>query len=85
MTLQYQEIITGSFYGHIHKDELRFISDFSGDSKIIGFYLVGPSISPVFDNNPGFHVFNYDAPTTVLLDFETYYLDLAEANMLVGS
>jgi hypothetical protein len=40
----------------------------------VGVEKVAPSISPIFGNNPGFHLFNYDRQTGDVIDFSTWYL-----------
>eukprot|EP01106_Pelomyxa_sp_JSP_P006724 TRINITY_DN2082_c0_g1_i3.p1 TRINITY_DN2082_c0_g1~~TRINITY_DN2082_c0_g1_i3.p1 ORF type:complete len:375 (+),score=81.31 TRINITY_DN2082_c0_g1_i3:79-1203(+) len=77
---QYTDIIVGSFFGHIHSSEFRLIPSTTSPSKSIGFCFTAPAISPVYDNNPGFHVFTYDANKYTLLDYNATYLELPTAN-----
>ncbi len=65
----YAAIIQAGFSGHTHQDSYRLIMD-----AIVGVEKVTPSISPIFGNNPGFHVFNYDRQTGNVTDFSTWYL-----------
>lgn len=54
----YADIIGATFAGHTHMDEFRLLGDPSAPN---GFVLVTPGISPVFGQNPGFHVYATDA------------------------
>ncbi len=72
MLAQYGGTVTASFSGHIHHDDYRLLRDATG--AITGAEKVAPAISPVFGQNPGFHVFTYDRTTGALTDFATRYL-----------
>ncbi len=76
ITEDYQDVISGIFFGHTHMDELRCLVAPSDPSKITEVAISCPGISPIFDNNPGFKkVFinkQYE-PT----GFETHYVDLS--------
>ena len=37
---------------------------------------LGPSVSPIFNNNPGFSVITIDDESLVTVDIEAYYFDL---------
>ncbi len=63
--------IQASFSGHIHQDSYRVVMD---AGVAVGVEKIAPSVSPVFGNNPGFHVFTYDRQTGDLKDFSTWYL-----------
>ncbi|KAH3742966.1 sphingomyelin phosphodiesterase [Pelomyxa schiedti] len=79
----YRDIILGTFWGHIHSDEMRFTTaNYSSPEEIFAaFCLVAPSISPCFENNPAFHRFIFDTSSFTLLDYDSFYLDLAWANI----
>lgn len=64
--------ITASFSGHIHHDDYRLLRDATG--TVTGAEKVVPAISPIYGNNPGFHIFRYDRASGVLSDFSTRYL-----------
>jgi hypothetical protein len=65
------DIVTATFAGHTHMDEFRVIGR---DGRIHGFTLNTPGISPIFGQNPGFHVYSYGA-SGELVDRETWYTD----------
>jgi hypothetical protein len=44
-----------------------------------GFLHVTPAVSPLFGNNPGFQVFEYDRAAGAIRDMRTYFLPLAPA------
>jgi sphingomyelin phosphodiesterase acid-like 3 len=69
---QYGATITASFTGHTHYDDYRLLRDAVG--TVTGTEKIAPAISPIFGQNPGFHVFTYDRTTGALIDFSTRYL-----------
>lgn len=78
LTGAYSGTIAAEFAGHIHRDDFRFVTDPSGAA--IEMMHVFPSISPVYDNNPGYQIFTFDAANFGVLDSTTYYLDLGAAS-----
>ncbi|MBM6596144.1 metallophosphoesterase [Microvirga pudoricolor] len=64
-------VIQANFSGHTHQDSYRLVRDAGGP---MGVEKMAPSISPIFGNNPGFHVFDYDRQSGNLRDFSTWYL-----------
>jgi sphingomyelin phosphodiesterase acid-like 3 len=64
-------IIQAGFSGHTHQDSYSLVID---AGKAVAVEKVVPSITPVFGNNPGFHLFDYDRQTGDLKDFSTWYL-----------
>lgn len=71
-TLQHEfaDTIAASFAGHTHRDEFR-LTGAGGEHD--GFVLVVPALSPIYGQNPGFQVFDYDASGSVL-DSTTHYV-----------
>lgn len=65
-------IVTASFSGHVHFDDYRLLADASGRTVLVD--KIAPAISPVFGQNPGFQMFDYDAVTGAPTDFSTWYL-----------
>ena len=74
---KYGAIVRASFTGHTHFDDYRLLRDASG--TVTGTEKIAPAISPIFGQNPGFHVFTYDRATGALADFATHYLTNLEA------
>jgi sphingomyelin phosphodiesterase acid-like 3 len=74
---EYAETIQAGFAGHIHQDSYRLVTK---AGVAVAVEKITPSISPIFGNNPGFHLFSYDWRTGDLTDFSTFYLaDLEQA------
>ncbi len=75
LELAYDATIKATFTGHTHNDDFRLItaSDGSGAANLV---RIAPSISPVFDNNPGYQIYTYDTQTFSLQNETTYNLDL---------
>lgn len=65
----YADTIQASFAGHTHTDDFRVFRD---GNVAKGFALVDPPISPVYDQNPAFRVF--DVEGSELHNQTTYYL-----------
>lgn len=72
---EYAPVITANLTGHVHFDGYRLILD--KEKQALDVEKIAPGISPIFGQNPGFHVFDYDARTGEPTDFTTVYLDLA--------
>jgi sphingomyelin phosphodiesterase acid-like 3 len=67
----YATIVQANFSGHIHQDSYRLVTD---AGVAVGIEKIAPAISPIFGNNPGFHLIDYDRQTGDLIDFSTWYL-----------
>ncbi|HEX6567209.1 MAG TPA: hypothetical protein VF020_23160, partial [Chthoniobacterales bacterium] len=71
----YGGIVQIALAGHTHMDDFRVLSP-DGSASPIAFRIT-PAISPIFGNNPGFSVLQYQMSTGEVSDITTYYLDLA--------
>ena len=67
---KYHSTIIASFAGHTHSDDFRLIGPAGAAQE---FVLIGPAISPVYNQNPGFRVVSYSRNGAVK-DQSTYYL-----------
>jgi hypothetical protein len=67
---EFADTIEATFAGHTHRDEFR-LAGAPGERD--GFVLVVPALSPVYDQNPAFQVFAYDASGGIL-DSATHYV-----------
>jgi len=77
----YAATIQAGFSGHTHQDSYRLVTD---GGAAVGVEKVAPSISPIFGNDPGFHLFDYDRRTGDLVDFTTWHLaNLDEASATI--
>ena len=72
LLVDYADVVQASFTGHIHFDDYRLIG--GGGAPALDVEKIAPGISPIFGQNPGFHVFTYDRTTGAPTDFATYYL-----------
>lgn len=68
----YAEQVTGIFYGHTHKDELRLIYDRTG-TNVRQVAISSPGVTPLDSNNPGFKHVLFDPNSKEIIDFITYY------------
>lgn len=69
---QYSGTITAILSGHVHFDDYRLLLDAKGEA--VALDKIAPAISPVFGQNPGFHMFTYDRQSGLPTDFSTIYL-----------
>jgi hypothetical protein len=67
------------FCGHTHRDSFRVIYHVeSGATNPVASVHIAPSVSPCFQNNPAYQVFDVDTNTGVIMNYTTYYLSLEE-------
>jgi sphingomyelin phosphodiesterase acid-like 3 len=72
----YREIVLGQLFGHVHSGEFRLLHH--PQEKTIQYpMLLSTSLSPIYGDNPSFRVFQYKEDSGLILDYNTYYLDLA--------
>jgi sphingomyelin phosphodiesterase acid-like 3 len=76
LVARHREHIALMLAGHTHMDDFRLVPPASG-GRGPGFLLITPAISPIFGNNPGFHVLSYDRRTFAPQDYTAHRLDLA--------
>ena len=69
---QYRDILQISYVGHTHRDDLRVVVTEAGEPILLAH--ITPSISPIYQNNPGFGLVLYDRTSGDLLDYATVYL-----------
>jgi sphingomyelin phosphodiesterase acid-like 3 len=75
---RYKGVLTASYAGHTHMDDLRVLPDASGAPLLAT--RITPAVSPIFGNNPGFAVILYDRKDAVVRDSAIVYLaNLAQA------
>lgn len=68
----YKNTVAGIFFGHTHMDEFRLIFDPVNEAQINQVAISSPGISPLFGNNPGFKLVQFDEKTKLPTDFVTY-------------
>ncbi|WP_243366724.1 metallophosphoesterase [Fundidesulfovibrio soli] len=75
LLVAHSQTVRASFCGHVHRDEFRLVYP-KGRELPAASLRLGPSISPVTGNNPGYQVYSYDRQSFELLDTAVHYLDI---------
>ncbi|CAH1126971.1 unnamed protein product [Ceutorhynchus assimilis] len=76
---RFSHIIKGQFFGHTHTDGLKiFYSKIDGSPINVAFN--GASLTPYTKYNPNYKILTVDPDTFDIIDIETYYFNLTEAN-----
>lgn len=76
----YSTTIVGILPAHIHDDSFQLISNHTHEYFIPNSFT--PSISPIYGNNPGLKIFNYNDQTFQLINFDTYFYPLNEKSAM---
>ena len=69
---RYAYNIRGHFYGHTHDDHLGLLHSSTQKDKLVGYYLIAPSITTYDNRNPRYRVMTVDYDTLQVVDFEQY-------------
>lgn len=81
---RYESTIAAQFFGHTHLDEFEIFYDEETLSRPLSVAFIAPSVTTFINLNPGFRVYQVDGEypesSHVVLDHETYILNLTEAN-----
>ncbi|XP_018547609.1 sphingomyelin phosphodiesterase [Lates calcarifer] len=81
---RYESTITGQFFGHTHLDEFQMFYDEATMTRPLGVAFIAPSVTTYVNLNPGYRVYyvdgNYRGSSRLVLDHETFILNLTEAN-----
>ncbi|KJE96766.1 hypothetical protein CAOG_07038 [Capsaspora owczarzaki ATCC 30864] len=86
---QFQDVIVLAAFGHEHLDYYQIahaVSTANGTSVTLldqptRVTFIAPSLTPYVDLNPAFRVYTLNATTFELLDHETYFFNLTQANL----
>jgi len=78
--LKYSPVIAGLFFGHTHTDDFRIVWEGPSMNHPIAAFLIAPSITPFYVNNPGFKKYHYDTLSAVPIDYEAHFMDLFVSN-----
>ena len=76
---EYKDIVTASYSGHVHTDDYRLLID--DKAGAVAAQKIAPAISPIYNQNPGFQIVDYDLESGQPTNFSTHYL----ANLDVAS
>jgi len=74
----YADIVIGSYFGHMHDDEIYLTINVPGD-QIVGFMLVAPPVGEVGD--PSVRLFSIDFESGDIRQMRQFYLNRADANL----
>ncbi|KAM4847877.1 sphingomyelin phosphodiesterase [Urocitellus parryii] len=81
---RYENTLAGQFFGHTHVDEFEVFYDEETLSRPLAVAFLAPSATTYISLNPGYRVYlidgNYTGSSHVVLDHETYILNLTQAN-----
>lgn len=81
---RYESTIAGQFFGHTHTDEFQIFYDEETLTRPLSVAFVAPSVTTYVNLNPGYRVYvldgNYPNTSWMVIDHETYILNLTEAN-----
>lgn len=77
--------LLGQFFGHTHHDEFELFYDLNNITRATNIAYIAPSTTTFYNNNPGYRIYVVDGfyPSTTwrVVDYETYFLNLTEANI----
>lgn len=79
---RFQSTIQLAIAGHTHMDDFRLLAL---EGKTLLLTKVVPAVSPIFGNNPGYQIFEYDRETGVVQNYETHFLPLNAADQPADS
>ncbi|XP_069002445.1 sphingomyelin phosphodiesterase [Embiotoca jacksoni] len=86
---RYESTVTGQFFGHTHMDEFQMFYDEATMTRPLGVAFIAPSVTTYVNLNPGYRVYyvdgNYRGSSRLVLDHETYILNLTEVNKQPGA
>jgi len=77
---RYEHTVTAQFYGHTHVDEFEIFYDLENRTRPINIAYIGPSVTTYYGLNPTYRIYEVSGETGMVLDHETWYMDLHEAN-----
>ncbi|KAJ3657707.1 hypothetical protein Zmor_009492 [Zophobas morio] len=77
---RFANTITGQFNGHTHKDEFSVYYNRSEPSQAVGVVFNGASLTPFSLSNPSYKLYDVDATTFALNDYEEWTFNLTLAN-----
>ncbi|CAB3361410.1 Hypothetical predicted protein [Cloeon dipterum] len=82
---RFENTIVGQFHGHTHNDHFHLFFDPTDSSRASGIGFVGGSGTSYSNVNPNYRIYHidgaYDGSSYRVLDHETWYYNLTEANL----
>ncbi|XP_039599986.1 sphingomyelin phosphodiesterase [Polypterus senegalus] len=82
---RFESTIASQFFGHTHLDEFQMFYDEETLTRPVSVAFIAPSVTTFINLNPGYRVYeidgDYPGSSRIVVDHETYILNLTEANM----
>ncbi|RLN49200.1 hypothetical protein BBJ28_00014777 [Nothophytophthora sp. Chile5] len=82
----YSDVIKAQFFGHIHSIEFRVplaaeqeAQEAAEGADLVPLFMTA-AISPIYENNPAFIIWDFDATTYEVLDFTVYGTNISDAS-----
>ncbi|XP_076040570.1 sphingomyelin phosphodiesterase-like [Oratosquilla oratoria] len=84
LVTRYESTVRGLFFGHTHNDEWQVMYDAENFTRPVGMAFVTPSATTGATHSPSYRIYHVDGghkdATWAVVDHETFYLNLTEAN-----
>lgn len=81
---RYEATVVGQFFGHTHNAEIEMFYDLAEPSRAVSVAYLASSVTTFANLSPSYRIYtvdgDYAGTSWQVLDFETYYLNLTEAN-----
>lgn len=77
---RFTNIIRGQFYGHTHYDEFKNVKSFRDDEMSAGTVWAVPSLTSYPHKHPGLRMWEVDADTWNIWDYEQYRMYVNDTN-----
>ncbi|KAM8976241.1 sphingomyelin phosphodiesterase [Pelodytes ibericus] len=81
---RYEGTIAAQFFGHTHLDEFEIFYDEETLTRPVSVAFIAPSVTTYINLNPGYRIYQidggYPGSSHMVLDHETFILNLTEAN-----
>jgi hypothetical protein len=71
LVVQYQSTTQTAIASHTHMDDFRVIHL---NGQPVFLTKIAPAVSPIYGNNPGFQIYQYDRETGMIRNYQTFYL-----------
>jgi sphingomyelin phosphodiesterase len=82
---RYESTIIGQFFGHSHDDRIQIYYDLQDKKRPISVHYVGGSATTYSNLNPNYRIYTvdgqHDNTTWQVIDSETTFLNITEANL----
>jgi len=83
---RYENTIVGQFFGHSHNDQFEIFYDTNNLTRATNIAYIAPSVTTFSYMNPGYRIYTvdgfYDGSSWRVLDHETKFMNLTQANLI---